>query len=135
MGAITGRLLTMLVLSAGLVAAGAVPGQSAVGPAPDIPVLTGICTGTHSTFDRIVLDLSGPQPQVSSRFVDALTRDGSGSIEWLPGAVFAEVHATQAQAQAQAHDNAGHSSYPGPRKFRTRNTLTGPTRVVIDVGH
>lgn len=131
MGAITGRLLTMLVLSAGLVAAGAVPGQSAVGPAPDIPVLTGIRTGTHSTFDRIVLDLSGPQPQVSSRFVDALTRDGSGSIEWLPGAVFAEVHATQ----AQAHDNAGHSSYPGPRKFRTRNTLTGPTRVVIDVGH
>ena len=163
MGAIMRRLLTTLVLSAGLIAAGAVPAQSAVPSAPDIPVLTGIRTGTHSTFDRIVLDFSGPQLRVRSRFVDALTRDGSGSIEWLPGAVFAEVHATP----AQAHDNAGHSSYPRPRKFRTRNltnvvavaitgdyegvlsmgigmrqqtsvkvfTLTGPTRVVIDVGH
>lgn len=109
------------------------------------------------------LDFSGTQAQVSSRFVDQLTRDGSGNIERLTGAAFAEMHAMP----AQAHCNEGHSSYPGPRKFRTRNlanvmavaitgdyegvlsvgigmrkqtsvkvcTLTRPTRVVIDVGH
>jgi hypothetical protein len=125
-------------------------------------VLTGIRTGVHPTFDRIVLDFSGPRPQVSSRFVDELTQDGSGNTEWLTGAAFAEVHATP----AQAHDNAGHPSHPGSRKFRTRNlanvmavaitgdfegvvsmgvgmrkktwvtvfTLDAPTRVVVDVG-
>lgn len=163
MGSISRRTFAILLMSAAVVTVGAVPAQSAVASAPDIPVLTGIRTGLHPTFDRIVLDFSGPQPQVSSRFVDELTQDGSGDIEWLTGAVFAEVHATP----AQAHDNAGHSSYPGPRKFGTRDltnvtavaitgdyegvlsmgvgmrrqiwikafTLTGPTRVVIDVGH
>jgi len=81
MSANTRRLLGTLVLSAGLVAAGAVPAQSAVPPAPDIPVLTGIRTGLHPTFDRIVLDVSGPRPQVGSRYVDELTRDGSGATE------------------------------------------------------
>jgi hypothetical protein len=131
---------------------------------PDIPVLTGIRTAAHPTFDRIVLDLSGPLPQVSSRLVEELIQDGSGNIEWLTGAAFAEVHATP--AQAQAHDEAGQPSFAGPRKFRTGNlanvmavsitgdfegvvslgigmrkqtwvrafTLTAPSRVVIDVG-
>ena len=143
--------------------AGAVPAQSAVQPAPDIPMLTGIRTGVHPGFDRIVLDFSGPRPQVhSSRFVDELIRDGSGDVEWLTGAAFAEVVLTP----AQAHNDAGQPTYPGSRKFRTRSltnvmalaitgdfeatlsigvgmrrqtwvkafTLTGPTRVVIDVG-
>ncbi len=159
MGAITRRILATFLLSAAVVTAGAVPAQSAV---PDIPVLTRIRTGVHPTVDRIVLDLSGPRPQVSSRFVDELVQDGSGNVEWLTGAAFAEVHATP----AQAHDEVGHPSFEGPRKFRTPNltnvmavaitgdyegvlsvgvgmrkqtwikafTLTGPTRVVIDVG-
>ncbi|MGH3769072.1 MAG: AMIN-like domain-containing (lipo)protein [Pseudonocardiaceae bacterium] len=159
MGTIVRRTLTTLLLSAAVVTAGAIPAQSAV---PDTPMLSGIRTGVHPTFDRIVLDLAGPRPQVSSRFVDQLTQDGSGNVEWLTGAAFAEVHATP----AQAHDDVGRTSYPGPRKFSTRNldnvmavaitgdyegvlsvgvgmrkqtwiktfTLTGPTRVVIDVG-
>ncbi|MGH3933479.1 MAG: AMIN-like domain-containing (lipo)protein [Pseudonocardiaceae bacterium] len=172
MGAIIGRILATLFLSTAVIAAGVVPAQSAPAhsapaqstqpPAPDIPVLTGIQTGVHPAFDRIVLGFSGPPPQVSSRFVDELIQDGSGEIEWLTGAAFAEVRATP----AQAHDDAGHSSHPGPRKFRTRDlanvmavaitgdyeayltigvgvrrqtwvkvfTLTGPTCVVIDVG-
>lgn len=152
-------LLSTAVLSTAVVAAGAVSAQSAV---PDTPVLTDIRTGAHPTFDRIVLDFSGPPPQVNHRFVDELIQDGSGDIAWLTGAAFAEVVTTP----AQAHDDAGHSSYPGARKFRTRNltnvmavaitgdyeahlsigvgmrkqtwinvvTLTAPTRVVIDVG-
>jgi hypothetical protein len=159
MGATTGRIFANLVLIATVIMASAVPAQSA---APDIPVLASIRTATHPTFDRIVLDLSGPRPQVSSRFVDELTRGGSGEVEWLTGAAFAEVHVTP----AQAHDDAGHATYLGPHKFRTRNldnvmaiaitgdyegvvsagvgmrkqtwikvsTLGSPTRVVIDIG-
>ena len=159
MGAPTRRILANLVLIAAVIMVSAVPAQSA---ALDIPVLTGIRTGVHPTFDRIVLDFAGPRPQVSFRFVDALTRDGSGEVEWLTGAAFAEVHVTP----AQAHDDSGHPSRPGAQKFRTRDlvnvmafavtgdyegvlsvgvgmrkqtwlnvfTLGNPTRVVIDVG-
>ncbi|MGH3669528.1 MAG: AMIN-like domain-containing (lipo)protein [Pseudonocardiaceae bacterium] len=129
---------------------------------PDTPVLTGIRTGTHPTFDRIVLDFSGPRPQVSSRFVAEVIRDGSGNVERLPGAVFAEVRVSP----AQAHGDAGQPSYGGSRGLTTgalRNvtalaitgdfegvlslgigmrkqtwvhtsTVGSPTRVVIDVG-
>ena len=159
MGRIIRRTVAILLLSAAVVTAGAVPAQSA---APDIAVLTGIRTGVHPTFDRIVLHFSGPGPQVSSRFVDELIQDGSGEIAWLTGAAFAEVVATP----AQAHDDAGRPSSPGARKFRTRDlanvmavaitgdyeaylsigvgmrkqtwvnvfTLSAPSRVVIDVG-
>ena len=167
MGAITRRTIATILLSAAVVAAGAVPAQSAPARStqpsvPAIGVLTGIRTGVHPAFDRVVLDFSGPRPQVSSRFVDELIQDGSGDIEWLTGAAFAEVQATP----AQAHDDQGNASLPGPRKFRTRNltnvmalavsgdyeavlsvgvgmrkqtwvkvfTLDAPTRVVIDVG-
>ena len=163
MGAITRRALATILLSAAVVTVGAVPAQAAPAqPAPDIGVLTGVRTGVHPRFDRIVLDFSGPPPQVSSRFVDELIQDGSGDIEWLTGAAFAEVVATP----AYTHEDQGNSSWPGPRKFRTRNltnvmalavpgdyeavlsvgvgmrkqiwvktfTLTAPTRVVIDVG-
>ena len=75
MGTIIRRTLATLFFSAAVVAVGAVPAQSSV---PDTPVLTGIRTGVHPTFDRIVLDFSGPGPQVSSRFVDELIQDGSG---------------------------------------------------------
>src|SRR2546421_10250923 len=95
MEVIMGATLANLVLIATVTMASAVPAQSAV---PDIPVLTGMRTATHPTFDRIVLDLSGPRPQVSSRFVDELTRDGSGEVEWLAGAAFAGVQVTPAQA-------------------------------------
>ena len=156
---ITKGIFANLVLAATVVMAAAVPAQSAV---PQVPVLTGIRTSVHPTFDRIVLDFAGPRPRVSSQSVDELTRDGSGEVEWLTGAAFAEVHVTP----AQAHDDSGHPSYSGPQKFRTRDltnvmavaitgdyegvlsagvgmrkqtwlnvfTVSNPTRVVIDVG-
>jgi hypothetical protein len=75
MGLVTRWTLAALMLSAAVVAASAVPAQSAPAQsaqstqpsAPDIGVLTGIRTGVHPGFDRIVLDFFGPRPQVSSR--------------------------------------------------------------------
>ena len=165
MGTITRRAiaaLATLLLSSAVITAVAIPAQ-ATAPAPNIPALTGIRTGVHPTFDRIVLDLTpGARPQVTSRFVDELTKDPSGQVEWLTGCAFAEV----VVHGAQAHNDSGNPTYPGPQKFRTRNltnvmavavtgdfeatlsigvgmrhqtwvnvfTLTGPDRVVIDVG-
>jgi hypothetical protein len=162
MGIITRRALAALatlLVGASVLAAGALPAQAA--PAPG-PMLIGIRTGVHPTFDRIVLDYTGGRPGVSHRFVDELIRDGSGEVEWLTGCAFAEV----VMNLAYAHDSDGNSSLPQPHKFRTRNltnvmavsltgdyegyvtlgigmrrqtwvkvfTLSGPDRVVIDVG-
>jgi len=149
----------VLALTGGLVAAAPAPADTT--PAP---LLTGIRTGLHPDFDRIVLDMSGPQPTATTyRYTDELTQDASGQIVWLTGADFVEV----VVQGAAAHDDLGNPTYLGPDKFRTRNltnvmavaltgdfeatlsvgvgtrhrgwvrvfTLSAPTRVVIDVGH
>ena len=146
----------VLALVGGLVAASPASATST-------PVMTGIRTGLHPGYDRVVLDMSGPRPAVSYQLVDELIADGSGEIVWLTGEHFVAVTVTP----AAAHDDAGNSTYPGPQKFRTRNlrnvmavavtgdyeavlsiglgtrynswvrvfTLGSPTRVVIDVGN
>ncbi|MGQ0773307.1 MAG: AMIN-like domain-containing (lipo)protein [Pseudonocardiales bacterium] len=164
MGTITRRAvgaLATILLGAAVVTAGAIPAQ-AVASQNSVPTLTGIRTGVHPTFDRIVLDFSGGRPPVRSEFVDELKQDPSDRIEWLTGCAFAQVR----MQGAAAHDDAGNATYLGPQKFRTRNlsnvmavaitgdfeavlsigigmrkqtsvtvfTLTGPDRVVIDVG-
>jgi len=149
-------VIAVLALVGGLAAAAPASAQST-------PVMTGIRTGLHPGYDRIVLDMSGPQPSVSYRWTDELIADASGEIVWLTGEHFIEVTVSP----AAAHDDAGNSTYAGPQKFRTRDlsnvmavavtgdfeavlsiglgtryqswvrvfTLGSPTRVVIDVGN
>src|SRR5262245_45752292 len=72
---------------------------AAAQPAPTTPTLTGIRTGQHPGFDRVVLDFAGgPAPTVTSEFADELIADGSGEIFWLTGEYFLSVVATPAQA-------------------------------------
>lgn len=148
-----------LALGGGIVAAAPAPATAQL-----TPVLTGIRTGLHPGFDRIVLDMSGPRTMTTTyRYTDELIADGSGEVVWLTGADFVEV----VVHGAAAHDDAGNMTYLGADKFRTRNltnvmavaitgdfeatlsigigtrhrgwvrvfTLGSPTRVVIDVGH
>ncbi|OXM65148.1 MULTISPECIES: AMIN-like domain-containing (lipo)protein [Amycolatopsis] len=142
---------------------GAVVAAAPAGAQPGVATMTSIRTGLNTGFDRIVLDMTGPPPQVTHRWTDELRADGSGEIVWLTGEHFLAVTTTP----ARAHDDNGNRTYPGPDKFRTRNlrnvmavavtgdyegyvsiglgtrnqswvrvfTLTAPTRVVIDVGH
>jgi hypothetical protein len=127
MGTIIRRIFATLVLSAAVATAGAVPAQSAQPPAPDIPVLTGIRTAMHPTFDRIVLDFSGPRPQVSSRFVDELVRPRK----------FRTANLNNGTAIAITGDYEAYLSVGvGMRKqtWVKAFTLDAPTRVVIDVG-
>jgi hypothetical protein len=148
-----------LALTGGLVAAAPAPADSHL-----TPLLTGIRTGLHPGFDRVVLDMSGPPPTATQwQHSDELIEDPTGEIVWLTGADFVAV----VVHGAAAHDNLGNPTYLGPEKFRTRNltnvmavaltgdfeatlgvgvgtkhrswvrvfTLSAPTRVVIDVGH
>ncbi|MEU4762820.1 hypothetical protein AB0H12_06175 [Actinosynnema sp. NPDC023794] len=146
-------------------ASGAFGGSAASGASSmtQTPVLTGVRTGRHVGFDRVVLDLNGHRPEFFIRSVDQLYEDGSGHPVSLPGAYFLEVRL----APAAAHDDNGNLTYTGPRKFETpaltnvrafaitgdfeanltvglgmrRDSwhrvflLDSPTRVVIDVGH
>jgi len=158
-----GKIKTFAVLATALLTMVAlVPAASAQAPA-QTTVLTGVRVGKHADFDRVVLDFTGPAPQVSAQVVDQLYYDGSGKPVEIDGTYFLEVRSTP----AAAHDDNGQSTYPGPRKFTTPQlgnvqafaltgdfegyltvglgyrriashqvfTLTDPTRVVIDIKH
>jgi hypothetical protein len=82
------------------------------------PALTGIRTGAHPTYDRVVLDFGpGAEPTFSYEQVEELIDDPSGEVDWLTGLTFTAV-------TVQGAHNQG--SYAGPLKFRT----TGLTNVV-----
>lgn len=132
--------------------------------AEDTALLTGIRTGRHAHFDRIVLDLSGATPSVASqRYVAELTRAGSGRPVEIPGSSFLEI----TLSPAAAHDGTRAPRSSGEREFATPAlhnvqavavtgdfenrltiglglehdtlyevfTLENPARVVIDIGH
>ncbi|GLZ41447.1 hypothetical protein [Actinokineospora sp. NBRC 105648] len=92
-----------------------------------LTALTAIRVGRHETFDRVVLDFTGPVPQVAHEFTDELISDPSGEIEWLTGSEFIQL----TLQPAAAHDDAGNPTFPGPRKFRTRE-LANVQAVVVD---
>lgn len=130
---------------------------------PQMAKLTGIRTGRHGTFDRIVLDMRGPRLNVTRSWGSVLRQDGSGKLAWLYGCRFLTVRVEP----AVAHDAQGDPTLSGPRKFRTPRlsnvmavalvgdfegvvsigigarkqkkvrvfTLSSPTRVVIDIPH
>lgn len=115
----------------------------------------------HPGFDRVVIDVHGRAPGYAVRYVDQLTRDGSGDPVRMRGRVKLEI----ALRPAQAHDRQGAPTYTGPRRrlidlpslrgtaflgdfegvvtfgfgLRTRPyrvfTLSNPSRVVIDFKH
>lgn len=118
------RMLRTLVVGTAVLLAGALtapPGSARavwdtapvhvsrqVSPTPHVVNLR---VGTHPTYDRIVLDLSGPIPGYDVRYVKALTYDPSGKAVPLKGTRFIAVRLTP----STAHDAQGHSLYHGPR--------------------
>lgn len=130
------------------------PGPSAL--------LTGISTGRHPTFDRIVLRFDGPVPDCKASFVDQITADGSGAPIPLGGNAFLSItnmgatswDGTQrtytgsqsfstpeldnVEAVVISGDFEGYLTIGVGMRQRTHYevfALTDPTRVVIDVAH
>jgi hypothetical protein len=126
------------------------------------PHLTGVRTGRHATFDRVVFDLSGPAPGYRVGYVATVRADASGAAIPMRGRYSLLVRLMP----AAAHDDAGAATYDGPHSWRVgypqlrqvafagdvegivsfglglrhRNgfrvlTLHDPTRIVVDVRH
>ncbi|MFC9964770.1 hypothetical protein ACFVH4_11065 [Nocardia ignorata] len=128
-------------------------------------VVRDVRAGRHDCYDRLVIDLTGPQAGYRVGYVGTVTQDGSGAGVPLRGGAFLQV-----TVLAPAHDDAGASTYlpsnrsdlvnvNGYQTFRQVAwagsfegqttlglgvrarlpfrvfTLEGPSRVVIDVAH
>lgn len=151
-------LSVLMIVALGAIAA--TPASSAT--QPSTPVVTNIRTGLNTGFDRIVLDLTGPANSVGYQWVDELTADPTGDVVWLTGEFFVQVSVGGAALHDQA-GNPTYPGPQKFRTRNLRNvmavattgdfeatvgiglgtrtqtwvrvfTLTGPNRVVIDVG-
>jgi hypothetical protein len=67
-------------------------------PVPPVPVLSGIRYAAHPGYDRIVLDIPGPLPGYSAKYVPEVRQDGSGEPVSLPGKAFLLIVLHPAQA-------------------------------------
>ncbi|MFE9579018.1 hypothetical protein ACFYO1_21725 [Nocardia sp. NPDC006044] len=73
--------------------------------------ITGIRSGEHECFDRLVFDVAGPAAGYRVRYVDAVTMDASGAPVPLRGGAFLQV-----VVYAPAYSDAGRATYqPGNR--------------------
>jgi hypothetical protein len=133
---------------------------------PDpVPLVLNLRLGRHATFDRAVVDLSGPLTGYRVGYVKKLTYDGSGAPVPLSGKAFLEIALSPADAHAFVGEHAL-NVYSGPRLTRPGMptikgvaftgdfeavvsfglaldhkagfrvfTLKNPNRLVIDVAH
>ncbi|WP_424211671.1 AMIN-like domain-containing (lipo)protein [Streptomyces sp. BI20] len=114
--AVTGALLTASVALAAPAGAsdretGTVK-PAAKAAASFSPLVVNARTGSHCTYDRLVIDVQGTSvPGVSIRPVDKLYHDGSGEPVNLPGKFFLEIRLNP----AQGHTDEGQNAYQGPR--------------------
>jgi hypothetical protein len=133
-------------------------------PTP-VPLVLDLRLGRHSTYDRVVVDLSGPLTGYRVGYVDKLTHDGSGAPVPLSGKAFLAISVSPANAHVFVDEHAL-NVYSGPRLTRPGLptvkgaamsgdfeavvsfglaldhkagfrvfTLTNPSRLVVDVAH
>ncbi|MFJ9337669.1 hypothetical protein ACIRP0_00090 [Streptomyces sp. NPDC101733] len=109
----TGALLTVGIGLAAPASAASSAGaaQATKAAAAHNPYVVNARWGGHCTFDRIVIDVEGSLPSVTVTPVSELVYDGSGKPVPLAGKYFLEVRLHP----ADAHDDAGHSVYQGPK--------------------
>lgn len=82
-------------------------------------VLTGVRSGQHACYDRLVIDLRGPIVGYDVRYVDTVRADGSGTpIPLRGGARLAVV------VLVPAYDSAGQPTYR-PVNVRELTNVTG----------
>jgi len=136
------------------------PGPAAAPVAqPQVATLVAIRAAQHPTYDRLVFEFSGPLPDDDVRFVSQVVQDASGASVPMVGDALLRVRFSP----AAGHDDSGRVTFGALRRtfalpnliqvnaagdfesvlsfgvglaqaasFRTF-TLTGPSRVVIDI--
>lgn len=112
-------LSTVLAVSAGVGAASAAPycgirwgSTPEVVERYDTGVLTGVRSGRHACFDRLVLDVRGDVDGYRVRYVDAVRTEGQGAVVPLRGGA-----RLQLAALVPAYDGQGRATYrPADRR-------------------
>lgn len=72
--------------------------------------------GSHSGFDRIVIDYKGKKPAVKVSLVNSLYSCGKGDKLTIPGDKIVKIDLTP----AQAHNQKGQDVYVGPGQLSTK---------------
>jgi hypothetical protein len=125
-------------------------------------LLVGVRAGRNKDFDRLVFDFEGPVPGVRVQYVEELVQDGSGIPIPLRGRAIVEIVIRPAAAHRDDGSSSITGPLPDVTGFaafrqvadagdfeavltwgigvaaRTglrATTLTGPSRVAVDVGH
>ena len=110
---------------------------------PPVPIVTAVRVGQHPEcgYDRVVLDVVGPIPGYSVRYVDHVIADGSGKTITMPGASFLLI----VIQPAQAHTNAGVATvtsgvrkpgYPALASWALAGDFEGYVRIALGLsGH
>jgi hypothetical protein len=110
---------------------------------PPVPVVTAVRVAQHPEcgYDRVVLDVQGPIPGYSVRYVDHVIGDASGKTITMPGSSFLLV----VIQPAQAHTNAGvatvtsgvrKSGYPALASWALAGDFEGYVRIALGLsGH
>ena len=83
-------------------------------PTP-VPLVLNLRTGRHRTYDRVVVDLSGPLTGYRVQYVGGLTYDPSGKPVPLAGKAFLHIALTPANAHAPVDNEHVLNVYSGPR--------------------
>lgn len=128
---VAGALLVLAPMPAGATAApycGITWGSRAKSAEPMVTSpITGVRTGQHRCYDRLVVDLKGPAPGYRVSYVPEVTQDGSGEEVMLRGGAKLQV-----VVLAPAYDTKGRPTFPtGDRElanvegFRTFRQVVG----------
>ncbi|SDG33781.1 hypothetical protein SAMN05216553_107217 [Lentzea fradiae] len=86
--------------------------------AQSTPTLSGIRTGQHAGFSRVVLDLSGLPSEHRVSEVTSVSQCGSGEPVTIAGGGVQEILSVTLIGAA-AHDDNGNPTYTGSRNFAT----------------
>jgi putative peptidoglycan binding protein len=145
------------------VSASLMPGPVTEAPEPTGQArLVGVRAGRNKDFDRLVFDVDGPVPGVRVQYVDQLLQDGSGNPIPLRGRAVVQVVIRPAVAHRDDGTSTRNGPLPdltgfaafrqvadagdfeavltwgigvGARTGLRSVTLTGPSRVAVDVVH
>jgi hypothetical protein len=110
---------------------------------PPVPVVTAVRVAQHPQcgYDRVVLDIHGPIPGYSVRYVDHVIADPSGKTITMPGSSFVLI----VIQPAQAHTAAGvpavtggvrKPAYPALASWALAGDFEGHVRIALGVtGH
>lgn len=92
--------------------------------------VTGLRTGRHGCFDRLVIDLAGPVDGYDVRYVPQVTQDGSGAAMPLRGGAFLQVVVRAGAERRHAASTAGFTTF---RQVAWAGSFEGQTTIGLGV--